>query len=267
LLAAGMAALDPLLAAANGQQPEPADRAVWILRQLTTTQDLDERQRVLKQLVRVERRPQVVAEAKVALAEIQHDLAVRAIERLGGQFLEQGFDPHFEQPMPNRVVLDERWRGGDAGLEHLADLRDLPLVMIFGTDVSPQGLAQLAAVETLQRLQLYGTPLNEADVAKLQKALPGVTIDYFRGGLLGVHGTNNPQLAQVQSVQPDSAAAAAGIREGDIIRQFNGEQVASFEDLRSKIAKHGAGDEVTLEIVRGGKSLEVSAKLGRWKAF
>jgi len=41
LIAAGSAALDPLLAVANSDQPEPADRAIWILRRLGNSRDND----------------------------------------------------------------------------------------------------------------------------------------------------------------------------------------------------------------------------------
>src|SRR5690348_14412880 len=41
LLAAGAPVLDPLLVVANGDPPEPADRAVWIMRNLSRSRDND----------------------------------------------------------------------------------------------------------------------------------------------------------------------------------------------------------------------------------
>ena len=96
-----------LLAAANSKHPEPADRAVWIMRQLVQYTDIDLRQQVLEHLVRVENQPQVVDEAKAGLAEIQHQFAVRAIEQLGGRYLEEGVDSKSGQQLPKRVVLDD----------------------------------------------------------------------------------------------------------------------------------------------------------------
>jgi hypothetical protein len=266
LVAASAAGLDPLLGAANSKRPEPADRAVWIMRQLVNTTDIDLRQQVLEHLVRVENRPQVVEEAKAGLAEIQHQFAVRAIEQLGGHYLEEGVDPKSGQPMPKRVVLDDRWRGGDAGLENLTRLRAVPLVTIIGTELTAKGLAQLASVESLRTLQLYGTRLEDADVTELQKQFGQVKIDYRRGGLLGVRGAENSPTAEVQSVQPNSAAAAAGILQGDTIQKIDGKTIADFAQLTSEVAKHRAGDEIALEVLRGKQTLEVKVKLGKWES-
>jgi hypothetical protein len=267
LVAASAAGLDPLLAAANSKRPEPADRAVWILRQLVNTPDIDLRQKVLEHLVRVENRPQVVEEAKAGLAEIQHQFAVRAIEELGGRYLEEGVDPKSGQQMPKRVVLDERWRGGDAGLAHLTKLRAVPLVTIIGTEVTAKGLTQLASADSLRTLQLYGTQLEDTDVAELQKQIGQVKIDYRRGGLLGVRGAENSPMAEVQSVQPNSAAAAAGILQGDTIQKIDGKAIADFAQLTSEVAKHRAGDELALEVQRGKQTLEIKVKLGKWESL
>jgi PDZ domain len=266
LVAASAPALDPLLAAANSKRPEPADRAVWILRQMSKTADIDLRQRVLEHLVQVESQPQVVDEAKAGLAEIQHQFAVRAIEQLGGQYLEEGADPKWGQQLPKRVVLNDKWRGGDAGLEQLQKLRLVPMVTIIGTNVSAAGLARLASVESLRVLQLYGTRLEEADIAELQKKLPDVKIDYRRGALLGVRGMEGVQSAEVQSVQPGTAAAAAGIREHDTIRKLDDTPIADFSQLTSAVAKHRAGDEIMLQIQRGDQMLEVKVTLGKWES-
>ena len=64
LLAAGAAAFDPLLAAANGDRPEAADRAVWVLRKLGDSDDRQLALAALDRLVQVKDRPAVVAEAR-----------------------------------------------------------------------------------------------------------------------------------------------------------------------------------------------------------
>ena len=64
LVEAGSAALDPLLAAANGDRPEAADRAVWVLRKLSNSTDRDFALAALDRLVQVKERPTVVADAR-----------------------------------------------------------------------------------------------------------------------------------------------------------------------------------------------------------
>ncbi len=267
LLRAGSVALDALLVAANGDRPEPADRAVWILRRLADTSDMAVRRPALERLVQVGNRPEVVAEAEHALGRIRHAEAVDAITRLGGRFLRPGTDVPWGRVVAVSVLIDDTWRGGDEGLKYLGDLRDVPVVVIIGTDISPTALASLSLGDSVQMLQLYGTRLDDAGAVALAKALPGVNIDYRRGALLGVRGMQGDGPALVQSVQPGSAAAAAGIHPDDVIRKFDGQPVADFSQLTEQIAKYRPGDEVALEVQRGGKMLEMKVKLGRWQSL
>jgi membrane-associated protease RseP (regulator of RpoE activity) len=66
----------------------------------------------------------------------------------------------------------------------------------------------------------------------------------------------------VGSVSPDSAAEAAGLEEGDRIVAFEGQQVATFDQVTAHIRDGDVGDEVTLDVVRDGRELELSAQLG-----
>lgn len=266
LLDTGTTALDALTSAANGDRPEPADRAVWILQQLADTQDLEQRRTALEHLVQLKKRPQVVADAQAALLGIKNSIAVQAIHELGGRVLEQAYEPRWPRQIQQQVILDDKWRGGDAGLKYLADLRDPGTVQIIRTDITREGLEQLKGVESLQRLHLYGTQLDEADKTALQAAMPSVEIDFRRGALLGIRGGEG-RPARVHFVQPGSAAAAAGIRIKDIIQKFNDKPVADFKELTNEIAACRAGELAKLEILREGKTKDVQVKLGRWETL
>lgn len=266
LLATGTAALDALTSAASGDRPEPADRAVWILEQLADTGNLDQRQAVLEHMIQLKNWPQVVTDAKDALAGIKNDAAVEAIQKLGGRVVDQAFDARRPQQTYQQVVLDDAWRGGDMGLKHLAGLREVGIVTVVRTNVSREGLEQLKEIESLQYLHLYGTQLDESDEAALKQALPGVEIDFRRGALLGIQGSDMGP-ARVMSVKVGTAAANADIRRGDIIQKFNGEPVKDFKQLTSKIAECLAGDVATLEIQRDGQTKEIKVTLGRWETL
>ncbi len=67
--------------------------------------------------------------------------------------------------------------------------------------------------------------------------------------------------AIVNSVQKDSAAAKAGIEEGDAIMEFDGVRVRSSAELRRLIRETPAGRTVEIKIVRDGKTRVLSAKL------
>jgi hypothetical protein len=271
LLAAGEAALEPLLAAANSERPEPADRAIWVLRRLGASKDVALRRKALERLAQVKNRPRVAAAARQALAEFRHREAIQALEQLGARFGSPQFggEGSTEPHMTVRVILDRGWRGGDEGLVHLGHLLGLQQVIVIGTDLSVAGLAKLQKVEMLEELWLYGTNLHAEDLPEIKKLLPQVTVDYRRGALLGVGGNSfaGEGPAQVMTVTAGGAAALAGIKVGDIIQKFEGEPVASFKDLTVKIGKCSPGDEVKLQLLRDGKPLTLTVKLGEWQTI
>ncbi|HLM05176.1 MAG TPA: trypsin-like peptidase domain-containing protein [Blastococcus sp.] len=67
--------------------------------------------------------------------------------------------------------------------------------------------------------------------------------------------------ALVLNVEPNSAAASAGIRERDVVIAVDGEPVGSSEELVVAVDAHEPGDTVTVEVVRSGSSTEVTATL------
>ncbi len=268
LLEAGGAALDPLTATANGQKPEPADRAVWVLQRLGDSTDRDLRRQALERLVQIQKSPKVQAAARRALAELRNDEAIDALREQGAQFITSPTADNSRQNLVIAVILDPQWRGGDAGLRHLRDLIGLQQVCIIGTEITAEGLAELQNVNFLQSLLVYNTRLDRSQVTELQKLLPRATIDWRKGGLLGVRAdaSGGNVSAVVGFVQKGSAAEAAGIRVGDVIAKFEGEAVTNFTDLTSKISEHPPGDEVSMEIQREGMPVHVRAKLGQWTA-
>jgi S1-C subfamily serine protease len=69
--------------------------------------------------------------------------------------------------------------------------------------------------------------------------------------------------ALVLNVEPDSPAADAGLEEEDTIIAVDDDPVGSSEELVVAVDSHEPGDTVTLELIRGGRSIEVDATLGR----
>ncbi len=82
---------------------------------------------------------------------------------------------------------------------------------------------------------------------------------------LGIEGQGNVNDGIfVSKVIPNSPAAQAKIKKGDVIRFFEGKRVRTIDELRAYIAKTNAGQRVTLEIVSmyDGRIYDVTAYIG-----
>jgi regulator of sigma E protease len=64
--------------------------------------------------------------------------------------------------------------------------------------------------------------------------------------------------ARVDAVQPDSPAAAAGLRPGDIVLAIDGREVESFSDMQ-RIVSANAGRTLEFRIDRGGAPVSIMA--------
>jgi Do/DeqQ family serine protease len=65
----------------------------------------------------------------------------------------------------------------------------------------------------------------------------------------------------VSTVAPDSPAAAAGIKAGDVILKMNGRDVNDIQDLRFRLATMSVGGKVKLTMVRGKEASDVEVEL------
>jgi len=97
---------------------------------------------------------------------------------------------------------------------------------------------------------------------KVEHARLGVTVQPVNAALAGSFKLPAPEGALVSQVQPESAAARAGIRPGDVILKFNGDPVSDAGSLSSDVGMASPGQSATLEIWRDGKPLTVKAQLG-----
>ena len=71
----------------------------------------------------------------------------------------------------------------------------------------------------------------------------------------------------VMDVEPDSPAAKAGLKENDVIAQFDGETVAGTAAFRRMVRETPPGRTVTLAVTRDGATQNISVELGDRGAF
>jgi serine protease Do len=73
---------------------------------------------------------------------------------------------------------------------------------------------------------------------------------------------DNPTGALVASVTPDSPAAQAGIKQGDVITAAGGHEIKSVHELPRLVAATPVGSKLQLTIVRDGRQKTVEASIG-----
>ncbi len=66
----------------------------------------------------------------------------------------------------------------------------------------------------------------------------------------------------IANVLPNGAAAAAGLKAGDVIVQIGNTQVTDTNTLGSILAAHNPGDTIAVHIYRGNQQLTINVKLG-----
>jgi membrane-associated protease RseP (regulator of RpoE activity) len=74
---------------------------------------------------------------------------------------------------------------------------------------------------------------------------------------LGVHGV------ELDGVSRNGPADLAGLKEDDIVVEFNGKPTATPGDLRLRIYEAVPGETVTAVVVRDGQRIEIPVKVGR----
>ena len=153
----------------------------------------------------------------------------------------------------------------NAALEPLTKMDRIDTLDIRYVKLTEQQGDLIAAIPLRVSLNLMGTGLPPEKVDAMRSALPGLKIEYRRGGFLGVTCFDNFDSCIINSVEPGGAAKDAGLIQHDVIVQIDDSPVEHFRDLQSAIGRHVAGDEVEVRYRRGDKIESVKLRLRRYE--
>jgi S1-C subfamily serine protease len=89
----------------------------------------------------------------------------------------------------------------------------------------------------------------------------GVSYRDITAALANAYNLPSKTGAIVLRVTPGSPADQAGLREGDIILKINDDQLDEDHSLVQTLLKYKVGDQVTLTVLRDGKTITVTLTL------
>jgi serine protease Do len=116
----------------------------------------------------------------------------------------------------------------------------------------------------------FAIPINLAQgveqqivkTGKVEHGRLGIQIQNVDQSLAHSFKLGSPAGALVAQVEADSAAARAGVKPGDVIVKYNGKSIADAGQLSVQVNATAPGEKATLEIMREGKPLTLTATIG-----
>ena len=90
----------------------------------------------------------------------------------------------------------------------------------------------------------------------------GVLIQEVSKGLAESFGLDKPHGALVSQVLKDSPASEAGLKTGDVIIEYNGEEISFSSELPQLVGRTSVNEQVELLVMRGGNEKTLKLKIG-----
>jgi serine protease Do len=116
----------------------------------------------------------------------------------------------------------------------------------------------------------FAIPINLAkevlaqlsEKGRVTRGFLGIQVQQVAPELARSSGLERPRGAHVAYVQPDSPGAQAGIREGDVIVEFNGRTIINMQELPRLVANTAPGSKAGLRLIRHGREHTVPVSVG-----
>ena len=197
-----------------------------------------------------------------ALGEFRNTVSVGVVSGLGRTILASG-GQGFSETLEDIIQTDAAINPGNSGgplLNLKGEVVGINTAMANGADsigfaipinVAKRDINQIIATNKIVYPFLGVRYVLVDENVKQKYNLPA---DY---GALVLGGDNGEP-----AVTKNSAADNAGLKEKDLILEFNKEKITKDNSMAKIIAKYNAGDKVTLKILRDGKEIDIDVVLG-----
>ena len=98
---------------------------------------------------------------------------------------------------------------------------------------------------------------------KIERGWLGITMGTIDQEIADKYNLDSTEGVLVNLVGRDSPAYRGGLRDDDIIIQFDGEKIKDMSHLRHAVAATPVGKSVKVDVLRDGKEKQLTIKLGR----
>jgi serine protease Do len=115
------------------------------------------------------------------------------------------------------------------------------------------------AIPATMAKPIMASLLNDGKVAR---GWLGIAIQTVDTNLASAMGLESAQGVLVSDVTPDTPAAKAGLKRGDVIVALDGKPMNDSSQLRNTVAAKAPGSTIALDIVRDGKKQRMNVALG-----
>ena len=119
----------------------------------------------------------------------------------------------------------------------------------------------------------FAVPVNTAknvmkqlrETGKVVRGWLGVQIQTVNQDIAEQFGLDRPYGALIGGVEKESPADKAGLKEGDIIIRFKGQEISRMSMLPTLVGQSSVGEKVKVVIFRDGREKEITVTLGKLK--
>jgi len=117
----------------------------------------------------------------------------------------------------------------------------------------------------------FAIPIDDAmyvfrqirDKGMVSRGWLGVLIQEVNRDLAESFGLKRPRGALIAEVMDGSPAEQAGLQSGDIVLEYDGNEIQLSSDLPPMVGRTPVGDTARLKVLRGGKEIMLDVKIGQ----
>jgi 2-alkenal reductase len=196
------------------------------------------------------------------LGEFENTVTTGVISGLGRQIVAGSQATSSSEQLNNLIQTDAAINPGNSG-GPLLDSAGQVIGVNTAVSQDAQGIGFAIPIDVAKPIMqqaLDGKPLSRPwigiyyqPVTKQLAKERNLSVD---SGVIVDAGGNQP------AVFPNSPAADAGIRQGDVITEIDGTAITADSDLAELMLPHHPGDTIALTVLRNGSQQTVQVKLG-----